>query len=175
MELIAKRNEERSLMENVLMIKELKKTKGHEQIGEYIRKCFKNYKIREEMSYKDIMKYAYKRSNTDSIFQDKFLTESSAQIRADWIILDLGLVIEVNGEQHYEPVRFGGISIDEAEEAYNTQLFLDQKKRKCIKEIGWKLVEIKFTKDRIPTYNDFLLEVLGSDKNGKKEKRSTKG
>ena len=79
----------------------------------------------------------------DKELQNRFLMESSSKIHADWILLDYELVIEVNGAQHYNPVHFGGVDFDEAEENYQDQMFIDRKKRLCIKEINWKLLEFK--------------------------------
>lgn len=44
------------------------------------------------------------------------------------------LAIEYDGEQHFMPVRFGGISKERARENFNKTKKLDQRKNKCIKQ-----------------------------------------
>ena len=62
--------------------------------------------------------------------------------RFDWVILDLKLVIEVHGEQHYRPVRFGGVSIEEAILNYNTQQWRDNRKQRAAEDAGWVYLSI---------------------------------
>ena len=38
----------------------------------------------------------------------------SGREKFDWVVLGARIVIECHGEQHYEPVCFGGIDIDQA-------------------------------------------------------------
>jgi len=119
------------------------------------------------------MKIAYDRSDVSDEIRNKFLMQSSKRFFADWIVLTLDLVIEVNGRQHYCPVNFGGITDQEADIAYTNQMYIDRKKKTCIKEVGWKLIEIDVSK-KVPTYEDFsetIFNAWGSD-HEKEERRS---
>lgn len=60
----------------------------------------------------------------------------------DWVVPTLKLVIEVHGEQHYKPVRFGGISAEEATEAFKEQRIRDADKRNAALSAGWTYVAI---------------------------------
>jgi very-short-patch-repair endonuclease len=47
----------------------------------------------------------------------------------DVCVPHIGLIIEYDGEQHFNPVRFGGISKEEAEEKLSRQMELDAIKK----------------------------------------------
>lgn len=63
----------------------------------------------------------------------------------DWVVLDLRLVIEVHGEQHYRPVTFGGISYDEAERRLREQQYRDRAKMDAALESGYGYIEIPYS------------------------------
>ena len=136
-------------------------SRGHSSAGQYLKKILPYANILQEVSYKDLMKLAYKKSRTAPELQNIFLMNSSSHMRADWVIPDLDLVIEINGEQHFEAVRFGGISQDEAEHRLLAQSFLDKKKKLCVKEIGWKLFEYRVLHNQEFLYADFKKSLNG--------------
>jgi hypothetical protein len=73
---------------------------------------------------------------------------SGTKMRFDFMLLDNNdnpkIAIELNGRQHYEPVRFGGISLKRAKQNFISQQKRDQLKRDwCAKE-GIKLIEIPY-------------------------------
>jgi len=79
---------------------------------------FKNYKVYQE--------YPVNRINPD--YQD-------GRHKFDWVILDLRLVIEVHGEQHFKPVDFGGEGSDKAEENWRDTQFRDTKKKRAAVDV----------------------------------------
>jgi hypothetical protein len=60
----------------------------------------------------------------------------------DYYIKDLNLIIEYNGDQHYCPVQFGGISIEKAKEKLEKQKLRDQNLRAYCEENKINLLEI---------------------------------
>lgn len=69
-------------------------------------------------------------------------------LELDCFSAELKLGIEVQGRQHYRPVKFGSISQEQAEENFKNQQIRDKLKRElCIKE-GIKLIEIDNTINR---------------------------
>jgi len=62
----------------------------------------------------------------------------------DWVVLDLKLVIEVMGEQHYRPVDFGGEGFNAAEEAFYATQHRDERKKRYAEEAGWCYIEIPY-------------------------------
>ena len=72
----------------------------------------------------------------------------------DWFITELKIAIEVHGEQHYMPVRFGGISELEAERKLIAQQERDRIKKKLCIDNGWRYVDF--------AYNDPIdLDLIG--------------
>ena len=62
----------------------------------------------------------------------------------DFAIHDLKILIERDGEQHYFPVRFGGVSIERAEQHHRKAVAADKKKTEMAKQNGWCVCRIPF-------------------------------
>lgn len=74
----------------------------------------------------------------------------SGREKFDWVILDpFRAIIECHGEQHYKPVRFGGITDEEAQENYKGQVARDEKKKEAAEKAGYAYIVIKY--DEKPT------------------------
>ena len=69
--------------------------------------------------------------------------------RFDWAILGLNVVVEIMGEQHYRPVCFGGMTIDEAKRNFIRRLELDEQKQKAAEEALWAYVVVKYDEKNI--------------------------
>lgn len=69
----------------------------------------------------------------------------SGREKFDWVITTLKVVIEVHGQQHYQPVCFGGISSEAALERYQAQVQRDQKKREAAEGAGYRYIVIPHT------------------------------
>ena len=68
-------------------------------------------------------------------------------LRFDFAILNEDKVlflIEVQGNQHYKPVQFGGISIDRAEKQYETNIYHDKMKAKYCEDNNIPLLILNF-------------------------------
>ena len=66
------------------------------------------------------------------------------KLRFDFYLPEYQAVIEFNGRQHYEPVAFGGISLERAAVKFDKQQENDKLKRKFCLNQGFKLLEISY-------------------------------
>lgn len=79
-----------------------------------------------------------------------FIQEKREYINHDtYVVFDFYLpeyrtAIEVNGEQHYHPVTFGGISLKKAVEKFNKQVIMDEKKDKYCSSNNINLIKIPY-------------------------------
>lgn len=79
-----------------------------------------------------------------------FIQEKREYINHDtYVVFDFYLpeyrtAIEVNGEQHYHPVTFGGISLKKAVEKFNKQVIMDEKKDKYCSNNNINLIKIPY-------------------------------
>ena len=107
-------------------------SKLHIKLGEILRnsEIFKRFKIYEEYPVKKI--------------NPKY---NSAQHRFDWIIMDIFLVIECHGKQHYQPVEFGGIDSAISVGNFHSQRIRDRDKMQAALDVGFTYIEI--------SYNDY--------------------
>lgn len=114
-------------------------SKLHKAIGEVLRnhKVFKNLKLLQEYP---IPHTAY---------------------HVDWFLVDLKLAIEVHGEQHYMPVRFGGITDEEANLRFSEQKRRDDKKKQLCLANGWKIVEFAYNESMDSQYvGDKIIQAI---------------
>jgi hypothetical protein len=79
-------------------------------------------------------------------FQAQYQMPGS-RLRFDFMLLDRKVAIECQGEQHYVPVCFGGISQKRAKENLITQKERDKQKRQFCKRKGIKLIELPYWYD----------------------------
>jgi hypothetical protein len=79
----------------------------------------------------------------DSTFE-QLTRECKQNLRFDFYIAEFKTVIEFNGRQHYEPVRFGGISAEEAKSNFEKQIRNDNIKKEFCERNGYNLLIIKF-------------------------------
>jgi hypothetical protein len=64
--------------------------------------------------------------------------------KVDFSIRDLRLAFEYDGQQHFNPVRFGGISQKEAISLFKNMVRLDKQKNKLCQENNIRLVRIRY-------------------------------
>lgn len=105
-------------------------SKLHKAVGDILRssEVFKLWKVYQE--------YPVNRVNPS--FQ-------SGREKFDWVILDLAVVLECHGEQHYRPVNFGGIPDDEAVANFHQQQRRDIRKEDAAIDAGFGYIAIKFS------------------------------
>lgn len=87
----------------------------------------KLYNIIKSIFYKYNIKYNYKEF-------DWLATYKNGKQELDIYVPELKLAIEYDGEQHFKPVRFGGISTEQAENNFKRVKQLDKLKNKKIKQ-----------------------------------------
>ena len=104
-------------------------SKLHKAVGDMLRASplLANYRIYQEYPVNMISPYF-----------------DSGREKFDWIVMDLMVVIECHGKQHYEPVRFGGIAQEEAEVNFKNQVIRDLSKKQAVKQAGWTYVVFKY-------------------------------
>lgn len=62
----------------------------------------------------------------------------------DWYIEDLGVVLELHGQQHYKVVNYGNLSYDEAQRNFYRMKDRDNSKKTAAENQGFKYVEIPY-------------------------------
>ena len=68
-----------------------------------------------------------------------------ANLRYDFFIPSLNLLIEYDGEQHFMPVTFGGMSKKAALRVHSEVVLRDKRKNRLAKRHGYKLLRIKYS------------------------------
>lgn len=134
-------------------------SKLHKKIGDTLRATdspFGGYKIYQE----------YPVSRIDPDYK-----ENSHAF--DWVILDLYLVIEAHGAQHYSEVRFGGITQEEAEENLIAQKFRDTQKMDAAIRAGYTYIEIPYTDYKLID-SDYIWKLYQESKNPNEIKQQPK-
>lgn len=103
-------------------------SKLHQKVGDILRAGrFSNHKIYQE--------YPVCRVNKDY---------SNTRHHFDWVVKDLALVIEVHGEGHYNSIRWGGISIEEAEENFIASTIRDRDKKQAALDAGYTYIVVPY-------------------------------
>jgi hypothetical protein len=103
-------------------------SKRHKEVGSLLSDPegpFANYKIFQEVSVKEI--------NPD---------HPDFRSKVDWYIQDLRVAIEVQGEQHYDPVDFGGEGREKATLRFVKGQLRDVTKAMALAQVGVALLEI---------------------------------
>lgn len=115
----------------------------HKIVGNCLRDgAFSNFKVYQE--------YPVNKVNPDF---------SSGREKFDWVILDLGIVIECHGKQHYEPVTFGGITKEEAKKRLQLQKEKDELKKQAALDAGFNYVVIPYT-DESEVTEAYILKLV---------------
>ena len=105
-------------------------SKLHKRTGEALRASnglFSGYRIYQEYPVNRVLK-----------------TYEDARQRFDWVILDIQLIIECHGEGHFKPVRFGGISEEEALKNFLAGTKRDESKREAAIEAGFTYIIVPY-------------------------------
>lgn len=88
--------------------------------------------------------------NKDFFLQKKFDgLKNKRKLSYDFYIPSKNLLIEYNGEQHYEPKCFGGISFEKAKKKLKKQYHCDWLKRKYAMDNNIKLLTISYKEFKI--------------------------
>ena len=77
----------------------------------------------------------------------------------DWFIDELGVILELHGEQHYRIVNFGNHSYGEAKENFHNIRYRDNLKKTALIQAGYQYREISY-KDKIKINAEYLKRIL---------------
>jgi len=116
------------------------------EIKGMIESCLPHAKLFVEYPYTTLLARYYKKNEIAADNHDRYLL-SQSRLHADFVLPDFNCVIEVDGEQHFGPVTFGGISEKEAQQNYEGQKHRDQLKHRICVEMEYKLVRIKHNQE----------------------------
>lgn len=84
---------------------------------------------------------------------------SSGRERFDYYIPVYNCVVELHGEQHFTPVKFGGVSDNKAEQNFLKRVKVDQEKAIAARNVGLLYVMFRFDEDiTLNTFNQRLEE-----------------
>lgn len=86
--------------------------------------------------------------------------------KMDWFIKELGIVIEVHGQQHYKPVNFTGASWLHAKRDFHEIVHRDNEKKFAVEQAGYIYVEIPFSEIKTMDGPSLKKKILG-ESNGK--------
>lgn len=108
-------------------------SKLHRKVGDVLRNSslFSGHKIFQEYPVNKIMP-----------------EYPNASHKFDWVILDLYLVIECHGAQHYKIVDFGKNSTESVDQFHN-QRYRDNKKMQAAIDAGFTYIEIPYNDEAI--------------------------
>jgi hypothetical protein len=76
----------------------------------------------------------------------------------DWVVIDLHLVIECHGEQHYNIVDFGGEGYERAADRFREQKRRDDAKMHAAEEVGFTYIVVPY-KDYDLLNRDYLWDL----------------
>ena len=117
---------------------------------------FKMIECFEELGFYEDEDYIH-----DSTFPEltKYCNKS---LRFDFMFINHKRVFEYDGEQHERPVRFGGISQEEAEERFKKQQEHDKLKDDFCRENGYKMVRISYKdyKNILSILHNELMDIM---------------
>ena len=79
-----------------------------------------------------------------------------SRLRFDFLIPDQKVFIEFDGQQHFEPVTFGGMSASEADEALERTQTNDRLKDEWALSNGHTMLRIRYDQDVSETLGEFF-------------------
>ena len=131
-------------------------SKQAEEVKGLLYECFPFARLFVEYPYAFLLQQHYKRSKVPTEEQDRYLL-SQKRLHADFVLPDYKCIIEVDGEQHFQPVRFGGVSQETAESNLEDQKYRDDLKRRICMEMDYKLVRIRYDQE---VNEDVIFELI---------------
>lgn len=87
---------------------------------------------------------------------------SSNRERVDWVIQDLNVAIEVQGQQHTQAITFGGMRPSEAEKKLEGQQKRDCLKKEAIESVGWTYISVDYRDILTLTDTDLLERIISA-------------
>ena len=136
---------------------------GHIKFGDALKRIFPLNKIFQEYPYDLILKAGY--CNVPESAKNTALIQEAKRYHADWVVLDLGLILEYQGEHHYQPIDYLG-DFEMAQAALSRRQYIDKKKRAIANEANFIILEIPYFEDDIS--DDELLDMICDLARGRK-------
>lgn len=133
----------------------------HQKVGQSLQQgIFKDYKIYQE----------YPVFKLNPLYLNK-------RDRYDWVILDLKLIIEIMGQQHFIPINFGNASNEQAIDNMMNQKYRDKRKEQAAIDAGYTYIVVPFS-DSAKISSGYILDLYNlsfnketADKSILKDKR----
>jgi len=132
-------------------------SKRAEEVRDLLKEMFPFARMYVEYPYTRLLKRYYKRNNVKEKHREPYLL-SLTRLKADFVLPDFDIIIEVDGEQHFKPVQFGGIGYEQALDNFEEQKHRDSLKLRMAKEMECKLVRIPYN---APISKESLYEEIG--------------
>ena len=140
------------------------KCSNNSDLQTHIKTCVgkeKRFSSGEKKVYDSLIELGF-REEYDFVFNQTFTplkTYSKKNLRPDFLFEKDKIMIEYDGRQHFEPVKFGNISQERAEENFKQQQDKDELKNQFCKDNNYKMVRI--------SYKDFdkVLKILMKELN----------
>lgn len=123
-------------------------SKNHKKLADILNDLYPIARIYEEYPYDKILEHGYKiqKNRFDgNIKEDRYLMATASKLRADFFIKDLNIIIEVQGEHHFQPITYNNLDGGWAE--FEHRKHLDKMKRLIANEGEAYLIEISYMDD----------------------------
>lgn len=78
----------------------------------------------------------------------------------DFYLEDYNTIIEVDGEGHYKPINFHGISKEKSKQIYKRTIYNDEIKNKFCKNNNIKLIRIPYTEIKNNNYKNIIQTII---------------
>lgn len=133
---------------------------GHIKFGEALKRIFPLNKRYQEYPYSMILKKGYSTYLVPEANMNTALEQEARKYHADWVILDLCIILEYQGEHHYYAIDYLG-DFEKAQAALARRQYIDKKKREIANEAGFLLIEIPYFEDDIS--DDELIDMISQE------------
>lgn len=145
--------------------------KQKKRVAKYRDERFKNYKpnverfVFQNKVLEILDSYLGEIGSKEHTFFDLRDNITNRVLRIDGFYSLKKIIVEVNGAQHYFPVRFGGISLKRAEENLKKYQRRDRIRQKFCLNKGYKLIIIPFTV-KLNNVVDFVEKQINENNSG---------
>jgi len=121
-------------------------SKGHLKVLEIIKAIYPYQITYQEYPYSNILKASYKKRKIKNAHQYNYYLYRGTTLFADIFVYSLNVIVEVNGQQHYEPILWSNeITIEQARLNFATQQHNDRIKKNIAKEAEATMIIVPYT------------------------------
>jgi hypothetical protein len=144
---IKQRNAELRELKRQRELEEIKQNSSFEEANPF-RSSYEN-KVADYL-YDSGIQYRYDKS------YDNLIGDNDGKLRYDFYLIDYGVLIEIDGEQHYRPVNFNGISNEEAQAVFERTQRHDKLKNDFCAEHGIPLLRIPYYEFKTDAWKEMI-------------------